>query len=122
MKMQLLYRIAIILYLIACFSCGKDSIEEERFIGTMQAKVNGELIVFERAGGYGFFDLNIRCSDPFHQINGTIGFDAVKHLVLCRIERRPPRLDMTIYPYLPKAQVAVPSPEGFEVANVPAGI
>jgi len=40
---------------------------------------------------------------------GTIGFDAVKHLVLCRIERRPPRLDMTIYPYLPKAQVAITS-------------
>lgn len=37
---------------------------------------------------------------------GTIGFDAVKHLVLCRIERRPPRLDMTVYPYLPKAHVA----------------
>ena len=34
---------------------------------------------------------------------GAIGFGAVKHLVLCRIERRPPRLDMTIYPYLPKA-------------------
>ena len=41
---------------------------------------------------------------------GTIGFDAVKHLVLCRIERRPPRLDMTVYPYLPKAHVAVTSP------------
>ncbi len=26
---------------------------------------------------------------------GAVGFDAVKHLVLCRIERRPPRLDMT---------------------------
>ena len=38
---------------------------------------------------------------------GTIGFDAVKHLVLCRIERRPPRLDMTVYPYLPKAHVAM---------------
>jgi hypothetical protein len=40
---------------------------------------------------------------------GTIGFDAVKHLTLCRIERRPPRLDMTVYPYLPKAHVAVTS-------------
>ncbi len=40
---------------------------------------------------------------------GTIGFDAVKHLVLCRIERRPPRLDMTVYPYLPKAHVTVTS-------------
>ena len=25
---------------------------------------------------------------------GAIGYDAVKHLVLCRIERRPPRLDL----------------------------
>ena len=40
---------------------------------------------------------------------GVIGFDAVKHLVLCRIERRPPRLDMTVYPYLPKATVATTS-------------
>ena len=37
---------------------------------------------------------------------GVIGFDAVKHLVLCRIERQPPRLDMTVYPYLPRANVA----------------
>ena len=29
--------------------------------------------------------------------------------LLCRIERRPPRLDMTIYPYLPKAVVATTS-------------
>ena len=40
---------------------------------------------------------------------GVIGFDAVKHLVLCRIERRPPRLDMTVYPYLPRASVALTS-------------
>src|SRR5271167_925994 len=37
---------------------------------------------------------------------GVIGFDAVKHLVLCRIERRPPRLNLEIYPYLPQATVA----------------
>ena len=40
---------------------------------------------------------------------GAIGFDAVKHLILCRIERRPPRLDMTVYPYLPRAHVAMTS-------------
>ena len=40
---------------------------------------------------------------------GVIGFDAVKHLVLCRIERRPPRLDMRVYPYLPHASVALTS-------------
>ena len=44
---------------------------------------------------------------------GAIGFDAVKHLVLCRIERRPPRLDMTIYPYLPKANVATTSARSY---------
>ena len=38
---------------------------------------------------------------------GAVGFDAIKHLVLCRIERRPPRLDMAVYPYLPKATVAI---------------
>ena len=36
---------------------------------------------------------------------GTIGFDAVKHLLLCRLERRPPRLDLENYPHLPLAEV-----------------
>jgi len=37
---------------------------------------------------------------------GAIGYDAVKHLLLCRIERRPPKLDLDVYPYLPRAKVA----------------
>ena len=40
---------------------------------------------------------------------GAIGFDAVKHLVLCRIERRPPKLNLTVYPYLPRVAVATTS-------------
>ena len=36
---------------------------------------------------------------------GAISFDAVRHLLLCRIEQRPPRLDMQNYPHLPLAQV-----------------
>lgn len=36
----------------------------------------------------------------------TISFDAVKHLLLCRIEQRPARLDLENYPHLPVAQVA----------------
>jgi transposase len=44
---------------------------------------------------------------------GAIGFDAIKHLVLCRIERRPPRLDMTIYPYLPRATVTTTSAKAY---------
>ena len=44
---------------------------------------------------------------------GAIGFDAVKHLVLCRIERRPPKLDLTVYPYLPRVAVATTSAKAY---------
>jgi hypothetical protein len=44
---------------------------------------------------------------------GAIGFDAVKHLVLCRIERRPPKLDLTVYPYLPRVTVATTSAKAY---------
>jgi hypothetical protein len=37
----------------------------------------------------------------------------VKHLVPCRIERRPARLDMTVYPYLPQTSVAMTSPRTY---------
>ena len=40
---------------------------------------------------------------------GAIGFDDVKHLVLCQIEKRPPKLDLDVYPYLPKATVGTTS-------------
>ena len=40
---------------------------------------------------------------------GAIGFDAVKHLVLCQVEKRPPKLDLDVYPYLPKANVGTTS-------------
>jgi transposase len=36
---------------------------------------------------------------------GAIGFDAVKQIVLARIERRPARLDLSAYPYLPITDV-----------------
>ena len=41
---------------------------------------------------------------------GAIGFDAVKHLVLCRLEGRPPRLDLELYPNLPQVRVSITSP------------
>ena len=40
---------------------------------------------------------------------GAISFDAVKHLVLCRLEGRPPRLDLDLYPYLPRVKVSTTS-------------
>jgi len=36
---------------------------------------------------------------------GAPGFDAVKQIIFCRIERRPARLDLSAYPYLPKPNV-----------------
>ena len=44
---------------------------------------------------------------------GALGYDAVKHLVLCRVERRPPKLDLTLYPYLPRATVATTSARAY---------
>jgi transposase len=41
---------------------------------------------------------------------GAIGYDAIKHLVLCRVERRPPRLDLDCSPYLPRARVETTKP------------
>ena len=40
---------------------------------------------------------------------GALSFDAVKHLVLCGIEGRPPRLDLELYPYLPRVNVSTKS-------------
>jgi hypothetical protein len=46
---------------------------------------------------------------------GAIGFDAVKHLVLCRLEHRPTKLDLTVYPYLPRVAVATTSAKAYLV-------
>ena len=44
---------------------------------------------------------------------GAVGFDAIKHLVLCRVEKRPPKLNLEVYPYLPRATVAKTSPASY---------
>ena len=41
---------------------------------------------------------------------GVIGFDVIKHLILCAIERRPAKLNLTCYPYLPNANVQSTEP------------
>ena len=40
---------------------------------------------------------------------GALSFDAVKHLVLCRLEGRSSRLDLELYPYLPRVRVGATS-------------
>ena len=37
----------------------------------------------------------------------AMSYDAVKHLVLAKVERRTPRLDLSAYPYLPQAHVGM---------------
>ncbi len=51
---------------------------------------------------------------------GAISFDAIKHLVLCRIEGRPRRLDLELYPYLPRVTVTTTS-AGDYMALMPGG-
>ena len=44
---------------------------------------------------------------------GASSFDAVKHLVLCRLEGRTPRLDLELYPYLPRVRVGTTSAKDY---------
>lgn len=44
---------------------------------------------------------------------GASGFDAIKHLILCALERRPAKLDLTLYPYLPSASVGSTEPSAY---------
>ena len=50
---------------------------------------------------------------------GAIGFDAVKHLVRCRLDHRPPHLDLAQYPHLPVARVATTAAR--ELPGTPGG-
>ena len=48
-------------------------------------------------------EVNTAVKDAIHL--GALRFDAVKHLVLCRLEGRPPRLDLEFYPHLLRVRV-----------------
>jgi hypothetical protein len=66
----------------------------------------------------------LRLMEDFHQHQveqavaeaprlGAISFDAVKMLLLARLENRPARLDLTFYPYLPAASVGTTDPRAY---------
>ena len=44
---------------------------------------------------------------------GATGYDAVKHLLLCRIEGQPPRLDLELHPHLPRVSVSTTSAQDY---------
>ena len=53
---------------------------------------------------------------------GAVGFDAIKRLVLCQVEKRPPKLDLDVYPYLPRANVGTTSAASYMcLVGGPAG-
>jgi hypothetical protein len=51
----------------------------------------------------------------------AIAFDAVKHLLLCAIEQRPPKLDLENYPHLPLAEVALTRAADYQVLLMEGG-
>jgi transposase len=66
----------------------------------------------------------LRLMEDFHQHQveqavtqalklGAISFDAVKMLLLARLENRPVRLDLTFYPHLPAAAVRATEPRAY---------
>jgi hypothetical protein len=76
-----------------------------------------------RAGRREFIQV-LRLMEDFHQHQveeavsealrlGAISFDAVKMLLLARLENRPPRLDLTLYPYLPAAAIGTTDPHAY---------
>lgn len=44
---------------------------------------------------------------------GAVAYDAIRILILSRLEKRPPRLDLELYPYLPKARVETTNPVSY---------
>ena len=44
---------------------------------------------------------------------GAVGFEAIKPLLLCQVERRPPKLDLDVHPYLPRANVGTTSASSY---------
>jgi hypothetical protein len=65
------------LFLTIC-SCSKsDDDNQDLFEGTMEARINGELYIFDRASGQASFDLDNGCFKDFHAVTGSIGFDGI---------------------------------------------
>jgi transposase len=57
----------------------------------------------------------VSCAVRYAMKLQAIGFDAVKHLLLCAIEQRPPKLDLENYPHLPVAAVALTRAADYQV-------
>ena len=68
-------------------------------------------VIADHPRSYETDELHGAIKDALHM--GAISFDAVKHLLLCRVERRPARLDLDVYPFLPRTNVATTSASAY---------
>ena len=73
----------------------------------IKAGRRGYVQVLRLLGTFDLDELHVAIRNALRM--GAIGFDAVKHLVLCQVEKRPPKLDLDCYPYLPRATVTATS-------------
>src|SRR5271170_1292221 len=74
------------------------------------SRVIGHLAEADTAGaGSAILDLDRPDDEDLALMTATAATRERIILAACRIERRPPRLDMTVYPYLPRATVATTS-------------
>jgi len=63
-------KITLLLITVLVFACSKSDDSDDSFAGTMEATINGELVVFDYASGAGHFDLDNSCIEPFYRIIG----------------------------------------------------
>ena len=75
MKTTMMHCFLFLFSLLFLLGCSKDD-DNVREFGTMEARINGELVNFANASGYGFFDLENSCSKNFHQVIGGMEFRA----------------------------------------------
>ena len=61
----------VLLSILLFASCSSSDDVDDRFIGTMEAKINGERVVFYDAWGDGHYNLDLQCIEPFQRIFGT---------------------------------------------------
>ncbi len=62
------------LFFFILFGCSNNSSDnEETFEGYMQAKINGELVLFPQIIGVGHWNSDLGCIEPYHEIYGVKG-------------------------------------------------
>jgi hypothetical protein len=97
--------------------------KEERLIALRSSAAAAHGSRMGTAGRREFIQV-LRLMEDFHQHQvehavsealrlSAISFDAVKMLLLARLENRPARLDLTVYPYLPAATVGTTDPRAY---------